>query len=1068
MGDAKGGLMKALRRTLLSWLFYFAACPVLHAQALNEADPEEQVLRRHAAFLNELSDRRRLNSFFQNEQSVFYGVPIRYVNSFRGNLTFARRDLVTVGRIPIVLARIYDSSRRTGSDFGPGWHLSLAEYMVRNVDGTLTYVDDSASELVLVRSAGGYALGRPGPTDIASIDAEGNAIVVTRRDGWSKRFLKVDDWFLLTAIRDRHGNTLNARYDGKQLRRIEAQDGRFVAIERDGSGRIRRITDDQRRTVAYAYEPRGQLQTVIDLGGNPWKYEYDRLGRLERVIDPRDVATAVVAYDSADKVKKVAILGAQYEYRYAAGDTFITDNAKRLTRVSHSRDGMATSVTSPNGLISELVLDTHNRVTTLLHNGSSSAAFTYDSAGRLDTVTRFEEPGAIRLTYEYDEANRPTRIAGTDGSSVVLEYNAAGDLLRRKRPEETQEFEYSPQGDLLSMTRSGESTFYTHNSYGQIETIRGSRGITRLRYFADGRLSAIEFADGAVYQYRYNVLGFRERVERNDGTRTTYEYDVTGNLIRSEGHQHGAYGGATGQTFEVNDNNQPEVIRFSDGEVMKVLYDATGNPERITTADPEAPALEYLYDVTNRLVAVQDGEAIAGSYTYEDTEPDLRLQMDYRTMRIESGAVRQSASIGDILSMVYTRAYGSLGEAVRFDEPTRAFDLISDDGIPTPNAVILNSLKRRNLVEVDSVGPEARADFDRPSNAMFLPPEYASINCAACVFTGAILKGNNVTGSLTVQQGTSVILVATKTPTSTCPEANIGWTWAINNVPMPWNESGTQVHTFTTLGTHQVKATGECTPCDVIRTATLTVNVTTTPPPSCGSNATLTTQTVATIPSNRSRTKLGVGEVTTLRLSPAPNCPVTWGLSGGSGAISGTSGSSITFTAHERASTATVTATVNGNQRSITYNVVEPVTESAIRFSTDNFPAGIQGAGMILKITIAPTDVSFQNVESQEVSGPATSISGYFTDFAPATLAHVPAGWVPIGEGNAKFDHAQISGFPSPWRLGGFQWVIPIQWRVMGSVNSGTLPNRLQTFTIHDSTGNTTVSKLGVSVTRSP
>jgi hypothetical protein len=123
---------------------------------------------------------------------------------------------------------------------------------------------------------------------------------------------------------------------------------------------------------------------------------------------------------------------------------------------------------------------------------------------------------------------------------------------------------------------------------------------------------------------------------------------------------------------------------------------------------------------------------------------------------------------------------------------------------------------------------------------------------------------------------------------------------------------------------------------------------------------------------------------------------------------------------------------------------------------------------MILKITIAPTDVSFQNVESQEVSGPATSISGYFTDFAPASLAHVPAGWVPIGEGNAKFDHAQISGFPSPWRLGGFQWVIPIQWRVMGSVNSGTLPNRLQTFTIHDSTGNTTVSKLGVSVTRSP
>jgi hypothetical protein len=38
--------------------------------------------------VNELSNRRRLTTFFANEQSPFYGVQVNYVNVGRGNLTF--------------------------------------------------------------------------------------------------------------------------------------------------------------------------------------------------------------------------------------------------------------------------------------------------------------------------------------------------------------------------------------------------------------------------------------------------------------------------------------------------------------------------------------------------------------------------------------------------------------------------------------------------------------------------------------------------------------------------------------------------------------------------------------------------------------------------------------------------------------------------------------------------------------------------------------------------------------------------------------------------------------------
>lgn len=47
----------------------------LAAETPPAVDPAERVLRDHAKFLNEVSDRRRLNSLFANEQSPLYGCP---------------------------------------------------------------------------------------------------------------------------------------------------------------------------------------------------------------------------------------------------------------------------------------------------------------------------------------------------------------------------------------------------------------------------------------------------------------------------------------------------------------------------------------------------------------------------------------------------------------------------------------------------------------------------------------------------------------------------------------------------------------------------------------------------------------------------------------------------------------------------------------------------------------------------------------------------------------------------------------------------------------------------------
>lgn len=127
----------------------------------------------------------------------------------------------------------------------------------------------------------------------------------------------------------------------------------------------------------------------------------------------------------------------------------------------------------------------------------------------------------------------------------------------------------------------------------------------------------------------------------------------------------------------------------------------------------------------------------------------------------------------------------------------------------------------RKLIDIDTL--EARVNFDRASNVMFLPPEYATINCInPCIFTGVTLTGNGLAGTLSVGGGTPVFLVASKQSGTTC---NVFYDWTLNGAYMPWSSTGKQVYTFDNAGSYLVRALGECSPCDLTRIGQLTVNV---------------------------------------------------------------------------------------------------------------------------------------------------------------------------------------------------------------------------------------------------
>jgi hypothetical protein len=194
----------------------------------------------------------------------------------------------------------------------------------------------------------------------------------------------------------------------------------------------------------------------------------------------------------------------------------------------------------------------------------------------------------------------------------------------------------------------------------------------------------------------------------------------------------------------------------------------------------------------------------------------------------------------------------------------------------------------------------------------------------------------------------------------------------------------------------------------------------------------LTHLCAASTPPNRDRLTIGVGEAVDLSGMPVNTI---WNTSAGT--LSATSGTGATLTAPDRKTQAKVTATVGNASIDVSFSVIEPSGETAVKFGADE--AYTYGAGMNLLITVHPTDVSFYKVQMSEVAGPPSNITGIYTNSAYAPPYHWPSGtfgvtnsWITLTEDNQWSDHTWFQIYADPIYPGGYDYVIPMRWRVVG------------------------------------
>lgn len=268
-------------------------------------------------------------------------------------------------------------------------------------------------------------------------------------------------------------------------------------------------------------------------------------------------------------------------------------------------------------------------------------------------------------------------------------------------------------------------------------------------------------------------------------------------------------------------------------------------------------------------------------------------------------------------------------------------------------------------------------------------------------------------------------------------------------------------HSYAAPGHFTAKVTVQCSGCaTTAKSATVTVNV-----------AGLTSFAIAGPPGPADQARLTIGVAEEISIDSTETA--TWTVSGG-GTVAPASGPSTLFTAPDTAGAVTVTATyAGGGHCDITYTVLAPTGVTMTKVSEVAYPAGAQGAGMFTDVFFTPNNVSFYNLEILEIPGPASNVTGYFTNYTANQLRHTPSTtWFGIGLDNKLTQQDQAAfavSLPPPWYPGGWDWIIPWNYRRVGSGGAGYLiSNVTQSFRITSTNGTSSVSKAGASVTRTP
>jgi YD repeat-containing protein len=428
--------------------------------------------------VSELSSRARANVYFANAQSLFRGAQVNFVNVGTGNLTFLRRDLVASGRIPLVFARVYDSSSKGSIDFGPGWTLSASE-SITMADSKAHLLSENGSTIDFVKvDKTSFSLEKDYPSDYIDLRlVDSTTLQAKLRTGTTKQFELIGDAFRLVKVTDRNGNEVRLSYSNGLLNKIE-NENHSITVLRNAKGRILFAQDDQNRKVQFASDAQGRLIEVDDLGGNAWTYSYNADGKLKAAKDPLQRLNFGVFFHDDGRVRRLQLPSGTIHFNYddAARFTTVLDRKSLVSRFFQNEDGITTRVVNPLGEETSIALDNSRNVLSLSRNGSVVERLEYDQQHRITARHSTLESGTVDRTYSYDPSTG--QLAGihpSKGQDQSFTYDESGNLASAVLPEGEQKFRFSSNGDLAGLSTSTATLTFSPDPDGLFASMTNSQ-----------------------------------------------------------------------------------------------------------------------------------------------------------------------------------------------------------------------------------------------------------------------------------------------------------------------------------------------------------------------------------------------------------------------------------------------------------------------------------------------------------------------------------------------------------------------------------------------------------------
>ena len=219
---------------------------------------------------------------------------------------------------------------------------------------------------------------------------------------------------------------------------------------------------------------------------------------------------------------------------------------------------------------------------------------------------------------------------------------------------------------------------------------------------------ATHYANGFVSRYRYDALGNRIGVEHSLGSSIGYRHDSVGNIVEIT--VTNADGEIKRQQIGIGEMNQVDQVVYGDeASAMRISYDGLGRPSRIQLASDTIDIAYREGGTGMELRSLETGAIWRGDV------PTHHAQRSEARSRFFQGEVAARSQAGHA--------------TIRFDELTYAAEHVDPlaQAVPGWNDAQAAMNMGSSLLRDDDFA--ATTEFEKPSNALFHPSEYRSMNC---------------------------------------------------------------------------------------------------------------------------------------------------------------------------------------------------------------------------------------------------------------------------------------------------------------------------------------------------